>query len=112
MRTTLKLRFNDKTQIFPVAHGVDYLGWHFYLTDTGKVVKRLRRQNKKKLKRRLKGLQKGYAEGRLDWEGVKRSMAATHGHLTHGHTYRLRAKLYNKTVFVRSAGIETEDITI
>lgn len=108
----LKLTFNDKTQIFPMRHGVDYLGWHFYLTDTGKVVKRLRTQNKKRLKRRLKGLQKGYAEGRLDWEDVKRSMAATHGHLTHGHTYRLRAKLYNKTAFVRNAINETEETSI
>lgn len=67
-----------------------------YLTDTGKVVKRLRTQNKKKLKRRMKGLQQGYAEGRLEWEDVKRSMAATHGHLSHGHTYRLREKLNNQ----------------
>ena len=94
------------------APAVDYLGWHFYLTGTGKVVKRLRTQNKKKLKRRMKGLQKGYAEGRLEWEDIKRNMAATHGHLIHGHTYKLRKKLYNKTVFVRSAGNETEDVTI
>ena len=56
----------------------------------------------------MKGLQKGYAEG----EDIKRSMAATHRHLIHGHTYKLRKKLYNKTVFVRSAGNETEDVTI
>ena len=108
----LKLTLNDKTQIFPMAHGVDYLGWHFYLTGTGKVVKRLRTQNKKKLKRRMKGLQKGYAEGRLEGEDIKRSMAATHGHLIHGHTYKLRKKLYNKTVFVRNTENETEDVTI
>jgi len=52
-------------------YGVDYLGWHFYLTDISKVVKRLRMQNKKKLKRRMKGVQKGYAEGQLDWEDIK-----------------------------------------
>lgn len=32
----LKLSFNHKTQITPLATGVEYLGWHFYLTDTGK----------------------------------------------------------------------------
>jgi len=102
----LMLEFNEKTQIFPMRNGVDYLGWHFYLTDTGKAVKKLRTQNKKKLKRRLKGLQKGYAEGRLDWEDVRRSFAATRGHLVHGHAYRLWAKLCDKTVFQRKSGDE------
>ncbi|MDL2238422.1 reverse transcriptase/maturase family protein [Christensenellaceae bacterium OttesenSCG-928-K19] len=97
----LHVEFNEKTHIFPVAHGVDYLGWHFYLTGTGKVVKRLRTQNKKKLKRRMKGLQKGYAEGRLDIEDITRSMAATQGHLLHGHTYKLREKIYSQTAFAR-----------
>jgi RNA-directed DNA polymerase len=97
----LKLELNEKTQIFPIRHGVDYIGWHFYLTDTGKVIKRLRTQNKKRLKRRMKGLQKGYAEGRLELEDIKRSMASTNGHLAHGHTYRLKSKLYNETVFIR-----------
>ena len=48
----LKLELNEKTQIFPIRHGVDYLGWHFYLTDTGKVIKKLRTQNKKRLNKR------------------------------------------------------------
>ena len=97
----LQMEFNEKTQIFPIQNGVDYLGWHFYLTDTGKVVKRLRTQNKKKLKRRMQGLKKGYAEGRLEWDDVKRSMVSTQGHLLHGHTYHLRERIYSNTTFVR-----------
>jgi hypothetical protein len=49
----------------------------------------------------MKGLQKGYAEGRLAWEDVKRSMAATNGHLIYGHTYRLRKKICEESVFTR-----------
>ena len=41
------LEFNSKTQIFPISQGVDFLGFHFYLTDTGKVIKRLRTSNLK-----------------------------------------------------------------
>jgi hypothetical protein len=37
-----KIEFNEKTQIFPISQGVDFLGWHLYLTDTGKVIRRLR----------------------------------------------------------------------
>ncbi|MDR0615919.1 MAG: hypothetical protein LBG29_03835 [Synergistaceae bacterium] len=51
----------------------------------------------------MKGLQKGYAEGRLDFNDVERGMASSHGHLIHGHTYCLRAKLYWKTVFTRES---------
>ena len=52
-----KLEFNQKTQIFPVSQGVGFLGWHFYMTDTGKVLHRLRTSNKKRFKRRLKAFQ-------------------------------------------------------
>ena len=52
----LKLEFNQKTQIFPICQGVDYLGWHFYLTDTGKVIRRLRTSNKHRFKQRLKAI--------------------------------------------------------
>lgn len=106
--STLHMELNEKTNIFPVRQGVDYLGWHFYLTDTGKVIKKLRTQNKRKLKHRMKGLQKGYAEGRLNIEDITRSMAAAQGHLLHGHTWRLREKIVTNTVFVRKQ--EDEDI--
>ncbi|MCL2010972.1 MAG: RNA-directed DNA polymerase [Synergistaceae bacterium] len=97
----LKLELNEKTQVFPIRNGVDYLGWHFYLTETGKVIKKLRVSAKSRIKRRMKGLQKGYAEGKIGFDDVNRSMVSTHGHLTHGHTYRLRAKIYENTVFRR-----------
>lgn len=45
----LRLQFNEKTQIVPISQGVDYLGFHFFMTDTGKVVKRLRLSAKKDL---------------------------------------------------------------
>jgi hypothetical protein len=97
----LKLELNEKTQVFPIRNGVDYLGWHFYLTETGKVVKKLRVSSKRRLKRRMKGLQEGYAEGKLDFDDVNTSLASTHGHLMHGHTYHLRERIYGNTVFAR-----------
>ena len=32
LKGNLNLDFNTKTQIFPICNGVNYLGWHFYLT--------------------------------------------------------------------------------
>lgn len=50
----LYLELNEKTQIFPLKNGVDYLGFHFYLTDTGKVIRKVRTRTKKKYRKRLK----------------------------------------------------------
>lgn len=43
----LLIEFNEKTQIIPLKNGVEYVGFHFYLTDTGKVIKRVRTSTKK-----------------------------------------------------------------
>jgi len=98
----LKLQLNDKTQIFPVKNGVGYLGWHFYLTGSGKVIRKLRNANKKSLKKRMKRLARDYHDWKLDLDAVNRSTVSTHGHLMHGNTYRLRNKLAWETVYTRA----------
>lgn len=67
----LGMQFNEKTQIFPLKNGVDYLGWHFYLSDTGKIIRLLRPAAKVKFKRRLKFLRRGYAKSRVS-QGCRR----------------------------------------
>lgn len=98
----LKLEFNEKTQIFPISQGVDYLGWHFYLTDSGKVIKRLRRSNKRRFKRRMKAFAKKYSEDDITLEEIKRSLAAYNGHLKHGHTWKLKKRVYSGLVLKKS----------
>lgn len=100
-RDELKLELNQKTNIFPIKNGVDYLGWHFYLTNTGKVVRKLRQSNKRRLKRKIKVMKRDYARGKIDFEAVKRSFVSYNGHLIHGHTYGLRTKIYNDMIFTR-----------
>ena len=98
----LKLEFNEKTQIFPVSEGVDYLGWRFYLTDTGKVIRRLRTSNKRRFKRRLKAFQEKYRSGEMDFDVIKRSLASYDGHLQHGHTWKLKTKVYGNFVLTKA----------
>ena len=107
----LKLEFNEKTQIFPVSEGVDYLGWHFYLTDTGKVIRRLRTSNKRRFKRRLKAFQEKYRSGEMDYDAIKRSLSSYEGHLQHGHTWKLKAKIYGNFVLTKAPKREKRDIT-
>ena len=94
----LKLEFNSKTQIFPIKQGVDYLGWHFYLTDTGKVIRKLRTSNKKRFKRRLKALQKQYSVGEKSLDDITHSLQSYSGHLSHGHTHALKKKVYSNFI--------------
>lgn len=98
----LKIEFNEKTQIFPVSEGVDYLGWRFYLTDSGKVIRRLRTSNKRRFKRRLKAFQEKYRNGEMDFEAIKQSLASYSGHLKHGHTWKLQTKVYNDFVLTKA----------
>lgn len=98
----LHLQFNEKTQIFPVSAGVDYLGWHFYLTDSGKVIRRLRTSSKRRWKRRLKAYQKQYSAGEKPLEEITRSVASYNGHLRHGHTWKLKKHVFGKFVLSRS----------
>jgi len=50
----LKLKLNDKTQIFPAKQGVDYLGFRFCITKSGKIFKKLRQKSKQNVKRRVR----------------------------------------------------------
>lgn len=102
----LHLEFNEKTQVFPISQGVDYIGWHFYLTDRGKVIKRLRNSNKRRFKRRLKSFARKYAKDEVELDAIKRSLVSYNGHLKHGHTWKLRKHVYSGFVLKRQ---ETED---
>jgi len=94
----LKLELNEKTQIFPLKQGVDYLGFHFYLTGTGKVVRLLRTSGKRRFKRKMKALRKRYEEGGITLEEISRSLASYRGHLSHGNTWHMRTKTFSHLV--------------
>lgn len=97
----LLLEFNKKTQLTTIRNGVDYLGFRFYLTDTGKVVRRLRTSSKRRLKRRLKKFKRQYQCDEVTLAEITQSMTSYTGHLRHGHTYRLRQKLLREFVLTK-----------
>lgn len=104
-----KLKFNEKTQIFPIKNGVDFLGFHFYMTETGKVIRKLRQSSKKKYKKRMKKLRDDYNEGLIDLETVKKSLPGFNGHLSRGHTYHLRKAVLKDFVLVKNWRNENEE---
>lgn len=97
----LHLETNEKTKIFPISNGVNYLGFHFFLSNTGKVVRTLKQQMKKKYKKRLKQLQYEYSCGIVDYDYVRQVLNSYHAHLSHGDCWKLQEKVLRDTVFVK-----------
>lgn len=97
----LFLELNEKTQLTTIRNGVDYLGFHFYLSDMDKVIRRLRTSNKRRWKRRLKKFMGQYREGGVQIDEITRSIASYKGHLKHGHTYRLKQKVFHDFVLTK-----------
>lgn len=104
----LHLSFNEKTQIHSVKEGVDYLGFHFFLTNTGKVIRKLRQSGKKRLKKKLRGLKSAYRKGKTDSVAIRRSVVSYRGHLNHGHTFRLQRNIWNNFILTKGGESKCE----
>ncbi len=103
------LELNNKTQIIPLSQGVDYLGFHFYITENGKVIRKLRASNKKRVKRKLKHFRHAYRTGVMGREDVERSLASYRGHLSHGNTYMLQKTLLEHLVLSKQTEQERKE---
>lgn len=84
-----------KTVIFPAKRGFTYLGFRLY---PGKVL--AGKRCGKRFKRRMGLLQKEYSEGKVSLKKIKNVIASYNGHLKHGATARLRAKILADHPFV------------
>lgn len=71
------------------ACGVDFLGFHTYLTESGAVIRKVRRRSKNNMKRKLKKLAALHAAGRIDAKTVEQSYQSWRGHAEKGNSYHL-----------------------
>ena len=96
----LRLRLNNKTQVFPVAarrgRALDFLGYRMWCTH-----RRLRGDSVKRMERRLKDLQQGYTEGLIELSDVRQRVASWLGHASHADSFRIREKLLARATFCR-----------
>lgn len=93
---SLGYELNQKTGIFPLRHGIDFCGFHLHLTKTGKVVRKLRQNSKKRMKRRIKKWERDYKAGLVSRQEIEQSFQSWNAHASHGHTQRLRQQLREK----------------
>lgn len=86
---TLNLTLNGKTQIFPFKNGVNYLGFHTYVTADGKVIRKLSNQKKRNAQKKYTRMAKLVAAGELSAEKFAASYTAHKAHRSHGNCYNL-----------------------
>jgi retron-type reverse transcriptase len=89
----LGLRLNGKSGIFPISHGIDFLGYRIWPDR-----RRLRKRSVKRMRQALKYFEKAYREGKIDLERINASIQSWLGHAKHANTYRLREKLFDSFV--------------
>lgn len=78
-----------KTRIYPLSEGIDFLGFRFRLTETGKVLMLIRPENVKRERRKLRRLVAKSKKGHLPKEKVDESYSAWRNHASKGNSYRL-----------------------
>ena len=85
----LGLSLNAKTNIYPLRNGIDFLGFHTYLTETGAVIRKVRRRSKNNMKRKLKKMRGLVERGKITTATVEQSYQSWRGHAAKGNCYHL-----------------------
>lgn len=90
------LRFElnpKKTRIFPLSEGIDFLGFRFFLSESGKVIMRVRPESVKRQRRKLRRLAAKSKRGALPRSKVDASYAAWRNHAGKGNSYKLLQRM-------------------
>lgn len=85
----------SKTKIISLRDGVDWLGYHYRLTDTGKVVRNLLSPNIKRQRKKLYRLVSRWNKGLIPLELVNESYMCWRNHASKGNTQHIINKMDN-----------------
>ena len=89
LRDRLRLSLKQRaTKLAPTSEGLPFLGWRVYRGTT-----RLRPENLKRIRGRVRHRLWEYRSGRIDETALGASLRAVHEHLRHGSTLSLRRGL-------------------
>lgn len=90
----LKFEINEKkTGIYPLSNGIEFLGFRYSLTPTGKVLMFIRPKNVKAQRKKLRRLVARSKAGGLPREKVDEAYAAWRNHASKGNTYKLLRRM-------------------
>lgn len=90
-----------KTRIYPLSKGIEFLGFRFSLTDTGKVLMQIKSDNVKRERKKLYRLVQRCLRGDMPRSSVDDSYQAWRTHASKGNSYKLiqRMDAYYKTLW-------------
>jgi retron-type reverse transcriptase len=94
----LRLRLHPaKSVLFPVKHGIRFLGYRVFPTH-----RLLPKENVRRLRRRVRGMEEDYSAGRISFAEIYQRLMSWSGHARQANTYRLRCHLFDTIIFQRA----------
>lgn len=101
--TEIGLELNQKkTQLFPIRNGIKFLGFHFKMTETGKVYMKINRKSVTRQRRKLRRMKGLLEEGRISFEDVHMQYISWRAHALRGNSRKLikRMDRYFNELFI------------
>ncbi len=96
--TGLRLKLHSaKTAIHRLTDGVNFLGFRFFPDHV-----RVRQENLRRARRRLREMAALYGTGDLSAVEIRNSIQSWHAHIRYGDTFRISEKILNGLVFSRA----------
>lgn len=93
----VRLRLHPrKSVVFPVREGIPFLGFRLFPTH-----RRLCQYNLRRFQRRLRRLQREFAEGRVTLEEVRQRVVSWWGHAQHADAWRIASQILNQHEFTK-----------
>ena len=89
MVESLGLSLNGKTQIVPFKCGIGFLGFHHYITEKGKYIRKLKGDNKRRIKRKVTRWVKLVKEGKMTEKKFYEKYNSWKNHALHGNCIKL-----------------------
>ena len=89
MVSSLGLSLNGKTQIVPFKNGIIFLGFHHYVTADGKYIRKLKNENKRRIKKKVKLWANLVKIGKITEKKFYEKYNAWKNHALHGNCIKL-----------------------
>lgn len=86
---SLGLSLNGKTQIVPFKCGIGFLGFHHYVTVEGKYIRKLKGENKRRMKKKVTRWVKAVRDGKMSKKKFYDKYGAWKNHALHGNCIKL-----------------------
>lgn len=86
---SLGLSLNGKTQIVPFKCGIGFLGFHHYVTADGKYIRKLKGENKRKIKKRVTRWARAVKARKMSEKKFYEKYGAWKNHALHGNCIKL-----------------------